>query len=120
MNNIFADMIDVIVIIYLGDILIYSDNISEHKAHVQEVLQRLCANGFFAHADKCEFHATSCEYLRYMLSSEGLTMALYKVKSSKTGQNPRKSRASNPSLILPISTIFSFIDILKSPVHFGF
>jgi len=31
MNDIFADMIDVIVIIYLDDILIYSNNISEHK-----------------------------------------------------------------------------------------
>src|SRR5882672_11093384 len=41
MNDIFADMIDVIVIIYLDDILIYSDNISEHKAHVGEVLRRL-------------------------------------------------------------------------------
>src|SRR5882672_1040571 len=59
MNDIFADMIDVIVIIYLDDILIYSDNISEHKAHVREVLRRLRANGLFAHADKCEFHITS-------------------------------------------------------------
>ena len=47
MNDIFADMIDVIVIIYLDDILIYSDNISKHKAHVKEVLCRLHANGLF-------------------------------------------------------------------------
>ena len=25
-------------------------------------------NGLFAHADKCEFHTTSCKYLGYMLS----------------------------------------------------
>src|SRR5882672_10889290 len=62
MNDIFMDMIDVIVIIYLDNILIYSDNISKHKAHVQEVLQRLHTNGLFSHADKCEFHVTSCEY----------------------------------------------------------
>src|SRR5882724_7985798 len=80
MNDIFADMIDIIVIIYLDDILIFSDNISKHKAHVQEVLHRLQANKLFAHADKCEFHVTSCKYLRYMLSPEGLTMAPYKVQ----------------------------------------
>src|SRR5882672_7941763 len=90
MNNIFADMIDVIVIIYLDDILIYSNNISEHKAHVQEVLRRLCANGLFAHADKCEFHVTSCEYLRYMLSPEGLTMAQYKVQIIQNWPEPQK------------------------------
>ena len=79
MNDIFG-LIDIIVIIYLDDIPIYSDNISKQKAHVQEVLQRLCTNGPFACADKCEFHITSCEYLRYMLSPEGLTMAPYKVQ----------------------------------------
>src|SRR5882724_11978678 len=80
MNDIFADMIDIIVIIYLDDILTYSDNISEHKLHVQEVLHRLHANGIFSCADKCKFHITSCKYLGYMLSPKGLTMAPYKVQ----------------------------------------
>src|SRR5467141_1552427 len=90
MNDIFADMIDVIVIIYLDDILIYSDNITKHKAHVREVLRRLHANGLFSHADKCEFHVTSCEYLGYMLSPEGLTMAQYKVQIIQDWPEPRK------------------------------
>src|SRR5712664_877707 len=90
MNDIFADMIDVIVIIYLDDILIYSDNITEHKAHVREVLRRLRANRLFAHADKCEFHVTSCKYLGYMLSPKGLTMAPYKVQIIQVWPEPRK------------------------------
>src|SRR5882724_1300170 len=90
MNNIFVDMIDVIVIIYLDNILIYSDNFSEHKLHIQEVLCRLCANGLCAHADKCKFHITSCEYLRYMLSPEGLTKALYKVQIIQDWPIPQK------------------------------
>src|SRR5882724_10599337 len=114
MNDIFADMIDVIVIIYLDNILIYPDNISEHKLHVREVLCRLCANGIFAHADKCEFHVTSCEYLRYMLSPEGLTMARTKSRLSKIGQYHEKSRTFNPSSAVPISTVISFMDIPKS------
>src|SRR5882724_4023069 len=61
MNDIFMDMIDVIGIIYLDNILIYSDNISEHKIHVWEVLHGFCTNGLFACADKCEFHVTSCK-----------------------------------------------------------
>src|SRR5882724_10094020 len=103
MNDIFADMIEVIVIIYLDNILMYSDNISEHILHVMEVLRRLCANGLVAHADKCEFHVTSCEYLRYMLSPEGLTMTLYKL--SKIGLHHKKSRIFNLSLALPTFTI---------------
>src|SRR5882724_9518591 len=80
MNDDFADMIDITVIIYLDDIFICSDNMSKHKAHVQEVLRRLHTNGIFAQADKCKFHVTSCEYPGYMLSPEGLTMAPYKVQ----------------------------------------
>src|SRR5882724_4091322 len=90
MNNMFADMIDVTVIIYLDDILIYSGNMSEHKAQVQEVLRRLRANRLFVRANKCEFHVTSCEYLGYMLSPEGLTMAPYKVQIIQDWHKPRK------------------------------
>ena len=41
MNNIFSDILDVCVIVYLDDILIYSDNPELHRKHVQEVLWRL-------------------------------------------------------------------------------
>src|SRR5882724_682037 len=90
MNDIFVDMINIIVIIYLDDILTYSDNISEHKLHIREVLRRLHANGLFACADKYEFHVTSCKYLGYMLSPEGLTMAPYKVQIIQDWLEPRK------------------------------
>ena len=34
MNDIFADMIDVSVVVYLDDILVYSDDPEQHSAHV--------------------------------------------------------------------------------------
>ena len=41
MNDVFSDMLDVCVIVYLDDILIYSDNPELHRKHVREVLRRL-------------------------------------------------------------------------------
>ena len=38
-------MLDVTVIVYLDDILIYSDNLEDHKKHVREVLHRLRKHG---------------------------------------------------------------------------
>ena len=38
-NEVFADLLDVCVVVYLDDILIYSDNPDEHRAHVREVLR---------------------------------------------------------------------------------
>ena len=34
MNNIFSDLLDICVIVYLDDILIFSDNEAQHKAHI--------------------------------------------------------------------------------------
>ena len=57
---------------------------------VKEVLHRLHTNGLFAHVAKCEFHVTSCEHLRYMLSPKGLTMAPYKVQIIQDWPEPQQ------------------------------
>ena len=41
MNEVFSDMLDICVVVYLDDILIYSDDLDIHKSHVKEVLKRL-------------------------------------------------------------------------------
>ena len=109
MNDVFADMLHICVIVYLYDILIYSDNITKHKKHVQEVLCQLCANGLFSQADKCEFHVTSCEYLSYMLSPKGLTMASYKVQIIQDWPEPRK--------IKDIQSFLSFANFYRRFIH---
>jgi len=63
MNNIFSDLLDVCVIIYLDDILIYSNNMSEHHWHIKEVLKCLHKAGSYAKAEKYEFHSELVEYL---------------------------------------------------------
>ena len=37
-NIIFADMLDVCVVVYLNNILIYSEDVESHQKHVREVL----------------------------------------------------------------------------------
>jgi hypothetical protein len=41
MNTIFGDLLDVILIIYLDDLLIFSTLLVDHRNHVQEVLRCL-------------------------------------------------------------------------------
>ena len=38
MNDIFSDILNVCILVYLDDILIYSDNMEQHRKHVCEVL----------------------------------------------------------------------------------
>ena len=92
MNDIFSDMLDVSVIVYLDDILIYSDDMTKHKAHVKEVLWRLQANGLYASPSKCEVHKDTVEYLGFILSPDDSACLRIKSKQFLTGWNPEKSK----------------------------
>ena len=90
-------MIDVNVIVYLDDILVYSDDLTEHKRHVWEVLWRLRANGLFAHADNVSFMSPPANTSDICYLPTVLRWPKTKSKLSKIGQNHARSRTSNPS-----------------------
>ncbi len=65
-------MLDVSVVVYLDDILIYLDDQESHQANVREVLRRLRQHGLFCNLFKCEFNTDTIEYLGYILLPNGL------------------------------------------------
>ncbi|MBW0473199.1 hypothetical protein O181_012914 [Austropuccinia psidii MF-1] len=73
-NGIFADFLDVFVVAYLDDIMVFSSSEEEHVKHVTSVLQRLRDKNLFSKASKCVFNSSSVEYLGYVVSSDGLKM----------------------------------------------
>lgn len=83
-------MLDVCVIVYLDDILIYSDTPEEHREHVKEVLRCLRKHRLYANPDKCKFNMDTVEYLGYILSPDGLTMSKEKVQTILEWPVPRK------------------------------
>jgi hypothetical protein len=92
MNDIFRDLLDVTVIIYLDDILIFSDNPADHEKHVKEVLERLRHNQLFAKAEKCEFHRNECEFLGFIISPDGISMDPKKVQTISDWPEPKTLR----------------------------
>ena len=95
-NDIFSDLLDVCIMIYLDDILIYLNNMSEYHWHIKEVLKHLCKTSLYAKAEKYEFYSELVEYLGYILSPSNLTMSTDKVKIIQDWLNPRKSKIFNP------------------------
>ena len=89
MQSIFGDLLDISVVIYLDDILIFSKTIEEHRQVVREVLLRLKRNGLFLKASKCEFHHNSVEFLGMIVSAQGLTMCEDKVHVIKEWPIPK-------------------------------
>ncbi|MBW0557253.1 hypothetical protein O181_096968 [Austropuccinia psidii MF-1] len=92
-NDIFADFLDIFVVVYLDDIMVFSSSQEEHVKHVASVLQRLRDNNLFAKASKCVFHASSVEYLSYVVSSEGLKMDSSKVQQILSWPQPKNIKA---------------------------
>jgi hypothetical protein len=72
MNDIFRDLLDVCVIVYLDDILVYSKNEEDHEQHLRQVLERLKEHQLYAKLSKCTFFANSIEYLGHIIDGEGL------------------------------------------------
>jgi len=79
MNNLFLDMLDVCVVIYLDDILIYLENLDDYWKHVKEVLGWLKDIRLYVSLEKCKFHRDQVEFLGYILSPEGLQINKDKV-----------------------------------------
>lgn len=58
------------VIVYLDDIVIYSDNLEEHYEHVRLVFERLAMHNLKIAGEKCQLATTDIEYLGYHIKGE--------------------------------------------------
>ncbi|KAB5587857.1 Retrotransposable element Tf2 [Ceratobasidium theobromae] len=88
MNNIFRDLLDIYVIVYLVDILIFSNSKEEHLLHIKEVLCCLDANQLFCNPDKCFFLKDHIGYIGLTITPEGISMEQEKVKAIREWPTP--------------------------------
>lgn len=81
MNEIFRELIsEGVVVVYLDDILIFTETMEEHIKIVRRVLQILKDNNLYLKPEKCHFHRTELDYLGYKISHDTVAMDPIKVK----------------------------------------
>ncbi|KAH9268818.1 hypothetical protein BASA83_009104 [Batrachochytrium salamandrivorans] len=90
MNSLFRHMISKFVLVYLDDIVVYSNNLEDHKEHVRQVLQVLKDNNLFCKAEKCHFYQTEIKYLGYIISPNGTSMDPSKISAVQDWPAPKK------------------------------
>ena len=90
MNEIFADMDDVVVV-YIDDLMIFTkaNNQAEHNRIVLEVLRRLEENDLFVKPEKCTFCATEVDFLSMIVGRDGIKMDQTKVKAILDWPEPK-------------------------------
>jgi len=80
MNNIFRTLIAKgIMVVYLDDILIFTETEEKHEQVVWRVLEVLAEHKLFLHPEKCEFYRKQIEYLRLVISENKVEMDPVKV-----------------------------------------
>jgi transcription antitermination factor NusG len=92
MNEVFRDLVDKGVIIYMDDIAVYSKTKNEHLRLLSEVFERLKKNRLFVKLSKCEFMKSSIEFLGHNISDQGVRMLADKVKSINEWPTPRNEK----------------------------
>src|SRR5467141_3614179 len=67
-------MTDIFVVIYLDDILIFSNSLEDHRVHVRRMLEHLCEYDLHSKPEKCLFHTQRIEFLGFMVTPTGISM----------------------------------------------
>jgi hypothetical protein len=92
MNSVFMDYLDKFVVVFIDDILIYSQSEEEHVNHLKMVLQRLREHQLYAKLSKCEFWINEVLFLGYIINKDGLVVDPKKVADILNWKAPTDAR----------------------------
>ena len=88
-TDVLREYMDVTCIIYLDDILIFSENEEEHTKHVKQVLAKLQEAKLYAKLSKYQFSVKKTEFLGYIIEPGGITTDPRKVQAIVEWDTPR-------------------------------
>jgi len=87
-NDALRQYLDIFVIAYLDDIMIYSITLKKHVQHVSQVLECLEKRDLRLKPKKCEFHREEVDFLGFVVERHGIRMNLEKIKAVKEWSTP--------------------------------
>ena len=88
-TDVLREYMDVTCVIYLDDILIFSQNEEEHTEHVKQILAKLQEARLYAKLSKCQFSVKKTEFLGYIIEPGGITTDPRKVQAIVEWDTPR-------------------------------
>ncbi|GJV11451.1 putative reverse transcriptase domain-containing protein [Tanacetum coccineum] len=83
MNHVCKPYLDKFVIVFIDDILIYSNSKQEHEEHLKLILELLKKEKLYAKFSKCEFWIPKVQFLGHVIDSKGIHVDPAKIESIK-------------------------------------
>jgi hypothetical protein len=110
MNHIFQDMVDEgHVVVYLDDILIFTDNLTLLDKLTHEVLSCLDKFDLYLKPEKCSFAQTTIDYLGLVISEGQITMDPAKVKGI--------TEWPTPTTVKQVQAFLGFCNFYRCFIH---
>ena len=91
--------LDHCAVVYIDDILIFSQNEEEHVRHLDQVFTALGNERYHMRLPKCEFMKEEVEFLGHRLSKEGISTQADKVKAVRDWATPFHTRKQVKSFL---------------------
>ncbi|KAA3480029.1 DNA/RNA polymerases superfamily protein [Gossypium australe] len=89
MNRVFQPYLDLFVMVFIDDILVYSRSEEEHDSHLRMVLQNLREKQLYAKFSKCEFWLREVTFLGQVVSAEGVRVDPRKIEAVLEWKPPK-------------------------------
>ena len=81
MHKVFQPYLDQFVVVFVDDILIYSQSEEEHEDHLRIILQALRDHQLYVKFNKCEFWLIVVKFLGHVVSTSGVLVDPEKVEA---------------------------------------
>lgn len=69
------------MLIFIDDILIYSQTMEEHQEHLKFILKTLREYQLYAKLSKCELFKEQIQYLGHIIMKDGITVDTEKIRT---------------------------------------
>jgi len=82
--------IEMCCIVYLHDVLLYSNTLQEHRTDVSNILAAIRKAGMKVKPSNCEFHQNETQYLGFIFGQEGVKTDPVKTQAIWDRTSPNK------------------------------
>jgi len=89
-NEVLMEHIDMCCIVYLDDVLIYSNTLQQQRKDVSNILEAIRKSGMKVKPSKCEFPKSETEYLGFIIGQEGVKTGPVKTQAIWDRTTPKK------------------------------
>ena len=89
MHRVFQPHLDQFLVVFIDDILIYSQYEEEHEDHLRVVLQFLRDHQLYTKFSKCEYWLNEVRFLGHVMSASSVSVDLEKVDAIMSWERPK-------------------------------